>query len=48
MMFSHWATPVVSKRWAIVATLHHWVNRKTGYRVFSGQLHRTWQKAVGH
>lgn len=47
-MFDSWATPVVSKPWAVVAVVHHWLNRKTGYRVFPGRIHRVWQRAVGH
>lgn len=42
-----WAQPVVSKRWALVATVLDSLKRLSGYRLFVSSSHRAWEKAVG-
>lgn len=44
-----WAQPVVSKRWAFVATVTEWIKRGTNYRWAwpTHAHHRAWERACG-
>lgn len=42
-----WAQPVVSKRWALVATVTDRVKRMSGFRLCVGSSHRAWERACG-
>lgn len=42
-----WAQPVVRRRWALVATLYHWMLRHSGYRLSGAPTHWAWERAVG-
>jgi hypothetical protein len=42
-----WAQPVVSKPWALVATVTHAIQRATGHRLNGHYAHRAWQRACG-
>lgn len=42
-----WAQPVVSKRWAFVATVTDRLKRLTRYRLFVSAAHRSWERACG-
>ncbi len=42
-----WAAPVVSRRWALVATVMEWIKRASGYRLALDGYHRAWERAVG-
>lgn len=46
-MFKHWAAPVVSKPWAILATITYWIARKSNFRLFPHFQHTAWERAVG-
>jgi hypothetical protein len=46
-MFENWAQPVVSKPWAVIATVVYLVARKTRFVLFGNFQHRAWEKAVG-
>jgi hypothetical protein len=46
-MFKHWAQPVTSTPWAVVAVVTHWVKRATGYRLGLHAHHRAWERACG-
>jgi hypothetical protein len=42
-----WATPVVSKRSALWASVLFAVSRVTGYRVLNHRKHLAWERACG-
>jgi len=42
-----WATPVVKRRWAVVASVTQIFKRLTGYRFFATSHARSWERAVG-
>ncbi len=42
-----WAQPVVSKRWAFIATVTDWLKRATNYRLGVHIHHRAWERACG-
>lgn len=43
----NWAMPVVSRPWAIVASITEIIKRASGYRVMAVTHHRAWERAVG-
>lgn len=45
-MFQHWAQPVTSKSWAIIAVVAHTVSRATGFRILASFQHTAWERAT--
>jgi hypothetical protein len=46
-MFKNWAQPVVSKKWAYIATVTNWIAKHTRFVLFGNFQHRAWERAVG-
>lgn len=44
-MFSNWAQPVVSRKWAVVCVVLSTLKRASGYRFFVSSSHRAWELA---
>lgn len=42
-----WAMPVVSHKWAVVASITEVIKRVSGYRYLVTTHHRAWERAVG-
>jgi hypothetical protein len=42
-----WAQPVVSRLWALAATVLFALSSLTGHRVLNHAKHRAWEHAVG-
>lgn len=47
MRFSTWATPVVSRPWALVSVLLDATSAAVGYRFLTGAKHAAWERACG-
>jgi hypothetical protein len=46
-MFENWATPVVNKKWGVIATVAFWFARLTDFSWLHHFKCIAWQKAVG-
>jgi hypothetical protein len=46
-MFSHWAQPVRSYPWAVVATALFTLSKLSGYRALNHAKHSAWVRACG-
>lgn len=42
-----WAMPVISRPWAVAASVTELVKRASGYRLCVHSHHRAWEHAVG-